>query len=108
MLNQIILVGRIVEVPKLDKTENGNSITKLKIEIDRNFRNAEGIYEEDLIEVTLWKGIAESVTHLAKVGSLVAVKGRIQTHSYTKNKKTYLNYEIIAEKVIFLTGKETE
>ena len=35
MLNQTVIVGRLVDEPKLQETENGKKVTNLTIEIGR-------------------------------------------------------------------------
>jgi len=109
MLNQYIVVGRIKELPLIRETSGGNKVSTLLLEVDRNFKNSEGFYETDLFQITLWKGIAETTVHLAEVGCLVAIKGRIQSSQYeNKEGLQFYNYEIIAEKVSFLTQKENQ
>ena len=104
MLNQFIVIGRIKELPVIRETTNGNKISTLLLEVDRNFKNSDGVYEKDVFQITLWKGIAESTVHLSEIGSLIAVKGRVQASTYEgKDGIQYYNYEIIAEKVSFLT-----
>ena len=105
MVNQITLVGKISEMPVVRETSGGTKVSTLKLEIERGFKNSEGIFESDIMNITLWKGIASSTVHLANVGDLVAVKGRIQSSPYEgKDGIEYYNYELIAEKVTFLTG----
>ena len=109
MLNQLIVVGKVKELPAMRETSNGNKVSTLLIEVNRNFKNSEGFYETDIFQVTLWKGIAESTVHLAQAGSLIAIKGRIQSSMYESKEGTqYYNYEIIAEKVSFLSQKEDQ
>ena len=59
MLNQVILVGSLVRNPKLVKLEDGRSKTEVKLSIKRGYRNVDsGDVEEDIIQCTLWSGIA--------------------------------------------------
>lgn len=106
MLNQIILVGKVVELPTLRETSSGNKVANLLLEVDRNFRNAHGEYDKDLIMCTLWRGVAETATSVCEVGSLVGVKGRLQASSFdTKENRPFYYCEVIAEKVSFLQPK---
>lgn len=93
MLNQVVLVGRIVE--EVQKEERGY---KMRLAIPRSFKNAEGEYETDFIEVQMLNNIGESVRDYCKKGDIVGVKGRLQTG---------LNnlVEVVAEKVTFLSSK---
>lgn len=105
MLNQIILVGRLVQDPEIKELENGIRTSYITLAVSRSYKNSDGIYETDFIPVRLYKGIAENTTEYCKKGDVIGVKGRIQTKQ-EENKNTI---EIIAEKVTFLSSrKETE
>ena len=46
MLNQSILVGRIVKEPEIRETENGNKVTNITLAVQRSFKN---IAEKDIL-----------------------------------------------------------
>ena len=103
MLNQIVLVGRIVKTPELRTTETGKKTATVTLAVPRNYKNMNGEYETDFLDCTLWTNVAENTTEYCQSGDMVGVKGRIQTRVITsddgsKKKKT----EIVAEKVTFL------
>jgi len=103
MLNQIVLVGRIVrDVEK--KEADGKTYAELELAIPRSYKNEEGIYETDFIDCLLWGGIAENAVEYCKKGDLVGVKGRLQTEIVEDHKTT----NVIAEKVTFLSSKGKE
>ena len=108
MLNQAVLVGRIVQEPELKDTEKGK-VTNITLAVPRSFKNANGQYDTDFISCVLWKGIAESTVQYCKKGDLVGIKGRIQTRNVELDDETYRQYvEVIAEKVTFLSSKKAE
>ena len=108
MLNQTVIVGRIVKDPELKETDSGKKVTNITLAVPRSFKNMNGEYETDYISCVLWKGVAESTTQYCKKGDLVVIKGRIQSRSYeTEEEKRYV-VELIAEKVTFLTSKNKE
>lgn len=108
MLNQVVLVGSVKEMPVLKETGNGLKFANLQVEVTRGFKNAEGNYDSDNIQCTMWRGVAETCIDLCEVGSIVGIKGRIKTNTYTNEEgTTYTNYEVIAEKISFL-GKKGE
>ena len=82
MLNQSIIIGRIVKNPELLETESGKKYTNITLAVSRNYKNIDGEYETDFIPCVLWKGIAESTTQYCKKGDLVGIKGRIQSRTY--------------------------
>lgn len=109
MLNQAVLVGRIVYEPELKKTENGSNMAKITLAVPRSFKNTEGMYDTDYISCVLWKGVAESTVEYCKKGDLVGIKGRIQTRDITDNDDNHKKYvEVVAEKVTFLSSKKQE
>ena len=105
MENQIKIVGRIVKTPELRVTESGKKISSIVLAVPRNYKNADGQYDTDFLDCTLWTGVAESTAEYCKTGDLIGVRGRVQTRIIestdgTKKKKT----EIVAEKVNFLSS----
>lgn len=109
MLNQTVLVGRIVKDPELRETDNGNKVTNITLAVPRSFKNVNGEYDTDFIPCILWKGIAESTVEYVKKGDLIGVKGHIQTRNIELDENTKRqNVEIIAEKVTFLSSNRTK
>ena len=105
MVNQIVLVGRVVKTPELRVTDAGKKVSSIVLAVPRNYKNAEGQYDTDFLDCTLWTGVAESTAEYCKTGDLIGVRGRLQTRIIetpegTRKKKT----EIIAERVNFLSS----
>ena len=107
MLNQMIIVGRLVRSPELRETENGKKVTNITLAVPRSYKNTKGEYETDFIDCVLWTGIAESTTEYCKKGDILGVKGRIQTRTIATDddKKRYIT-EVVAEKVTFLSSNK--
>lgn len=108
MLNQVILVGRLVYDPELRTLDDGTNVTTITLAIQRGFKNAEsGEYDTDFLKCTLWRGIAESTVEYCKKGSTVGVKARLAQRFHECNDKTSFSYpEIIAEKITFINTKQ--
>ena len=96
MLNQVVLVGRIVEDVKVDNFEE-RKVVNVTLAVQRAYKNVEGVYETDFIPVTLWGGIAENTAEYCKKGDLVGVKGRLE--------KQENELRLVADKVTFLSSK---
>lgn len=109
MLNQAVIVGRIVRNPEIRETESGKKVSCITLAVPRSFKNVNGEYDTDFIRCTLWKGIAENTANYCSRGDVVGVKGRIQTRmvEYPDQTKHYLT-EVIAEKVSFLSSTPKE
>ena len=108
MLNQAVLVGRIVREPELKKIDSGKVVSNITLAVPRSFKNPSGEYDTDFISCVLWKGVAESTATYCKKGDLVGVKGRIQTRNYEINNEKRQAVEVIAEKITFLSGKHKD
>ena len=105
MLNQIVLVGRLVKTPELELTENGKKISIITLAVPRSFKNMNGEYDTDFLDCTLWTGVAESTTEYCKSGDIVGIKGRVQSRIIEKEDGSkYKKMEIVAEKVSFLSS----
>ena len=108
MLNQVIIVGRLVKKPIVEENENGKKVSEITLAVPRSYKNAEGIYETDFIKCTLWNVIAENTAEYCEKGDLVGVKGRLETSVYEKeNGEKYRISNVIAEKVSFLSSCKT-
>ncbi len=105
MLNQVVLVGRLVKNPELQITDNGKKVTTITLAVPRGYKNSNGEYDTDFLDCTLWTNVAENTTEYCQSGDMIGVKGRIQTRVIesddgTRKKKT----EIVADKVSFLAS----
>lgn len=108
MLNQTVLVGRLVNDPELKETENGKEVINITLAVPRTYKNINGEYDTDFIDCTLWNNIAKSTGEYCKKGDLLGVKGRIQTSSYEKEGQTIYKQNVIAERVTFLSSSKTK
>lgn len=90
MLNQVVVVGRIYSI------ENG----ELVMAVPRSFKNENGEYDTDYIEVRLSKSIESNVSTYCEKGDLVGVKGRLESDI---NKMS-----VVADKVTFLSSKKKD
>lgn len=91
MINQLFLVGIIKELPSYDETNKDNSFA---IEVRRNYKNVDGVFETDLFKCHLWIAISKKIMLCCKEGDIVAVKGRIINDEGV--------YTIVAEQIVLL------
>lgn len=99
MLNQIVLVGRLVSDPEINETENGNKVTNITLAVKRSYKNFNGEYETDFIPCIVWNKLAENTEEFCKKGDIVGVKGRLQRLEGN-------TLQVVAEKVTFLSSKK--
>ena len=109
MLNQVVLVGRLTSDLEKKELEDGKSVVNMTLAIPRSFKNANGEYETDFVNCTLWNAIAENTAEYCKKGDIVGVKGRLQTSNFEKEDGSKaFRLDVVAEKVTFLSSKSKD
>ena len=103
MFNEVILIGKLVNKPIIKETSQGVKLTNMVIQIERPYKNNLGIKDTDYIQCVLWRGIAAQVCETCDIGSMIGVKGRLQskTHENSENQAISL-MEVKVEHVEFL------
>lgn len=101
MMNNLVLVGRLVDRPVLEETENGKKVTTIVLAVPRSFRNDNGEYETDFVPVSLVEQVADATCEYCEKGDIIGVKGRLARLSGNE-------LQVIAEKVTFLAQKRKE
>lgn len=103
MLNQVMLVGRLVDIPVMKTTKGGVKVANATLQVEQGFKNGLGAYESDYVTVSLWRGIAEMIIETATPGSMMAVKGRLHSRTFEcGDSKVITSIEVIAEHVSLL------
>lgn len=108
MLNQVVLVGRLVYDLELKKNDSGKKYLIFTLAIPRSFKNLEGNYDTDFIRCIVWDSIAENTSLYCHKGDIVGVKGRLQSRVLEKKDKKETIMEVIGEKVTFLTSSKAK
>ena len=106
MLNQSIIVGRLVKDCEIKKLENDRKITAITIAVPRSYKNENGEYDTDFIDCQLYPGIAENVIEYCRKGDLLGIKGRLQTANIADDDGNIISkgMVLVAEKVTFLSS----
>lgn len=106
MLNQLVVVGRLAKEPEVKELEDGKKVSNITLAVQRNFKNAEGVYETDFIDATLWDAVASNTAEYCKKGDIIGIRGRIQTDTYEKDGNKVSKLNLIAERVTFLSSSK--
>lgn len=101
MLNQFVLVGRVVDKTKLSEDENNKKAMGVTISVPRAFKNVNEEYDNDFIDITLYDSIAKGAENYLEKGDLVGIRGRL---ARLENEVLH----IVAEKVTFLSRGENK
>ncbi len=101
MINQIILVGRVVRAPELRESTEGKLVTTLRLAVQRPYKNPNsGEYDTDFIDCSLWQGVAEHANKYVQTGDAVSIKGRLIERSRKVDEtKVFSTTEVVAERI---------
>lgn len=101
MLNQFVIVGRLSNEIII---ENDKAVLTLKV--PRTFKNENGEYENDFIQIIVGGNIATNTKEYCKVGDILGAKGRIESTTTNMPDGTIsTKMELFAEKITFLSSK---
>ena len=106
MLNNVVLMGRLVADPELRTTGSNLSVTSFTIAVDRSYVRAGEERQADFIDIVAWRQTAEFVTRYFRKGSMIAIQGSLQTRTYEdKNGNKRKAVEVVASQVSFCGSK---
>lgn len=107
MLNKVILTGRLTANPELKTTTGGISVTTFSIAVQRNYKNADGSYGTDFINIVAWRNQAEFISRYFEKGQLITVVGSLQSRNYEdKNGNKRTAFDVVAEEALFAESKK--
>lgn len=105
MYNKVVLIGNLVSDPETKTTQNGTSVSKLRLAVDDPFRKDNSIY----IDVEAWEKMSEFCEKWLKKGRTVIVDGRLCMDSWEKDGQKFSKLYVRAQDVRFCsTGKKEE
>lgn len=108
MINNVILIGRLVSDPEVKELEK-SKVANITLAVSRRYKNEEGVYETDFIDCVVWNDLATNLKEYSKKGDLVGIIGRLQITTYTtKEDQKRKTTEVVVEKLSFLQPKKTE
>ena len=85
MLNQSILMGRLVKDPETRFLQgSNNSVTRFTLAVELDYKQqGEERAKADFINCVAWNSTGKFISKYFSKGSMIAVVGRIETDSYT-------------------------
>lgn len=93
MINQVLLMGKICYKSDLEKSQNGECKGKITLSVQKPFKNSQGEFESEKINVSICGAMAQSVCGYTTEKDIVCINGRIHVNNDN-------SIEIIADKVI--------
>lgn len=105
-MNTVNLIGRLTHDVELKASQNGKSIARTSIAVQRDYKNADGKYDADFINIVAFSNTADFLAKYFSKGSKVAIVGKIQTGSYTNKDGNKVNtFDVVASSVEFVESK---
>ena len=98
-MNKVVLVGRLVNDNKLNKSGLDLLYLRNTIAIKRDIKNKNGEYETDFIDFVCFRSDAEFLHNFTHKGDIIGVEGRLQNNTYERNGEKIKRLEVMAEKV---------
>ncbi|MFY0999386.1 single-stranded DNA-binding protein [Streptococcus sp. AD045-1] len=95
MYNKVILIGRLVNTPELNKTANDKSVARATLAVNRRYKGQNGEREADFVNVVVWGKLAETLASYASKGSLISLDGELRTRHYEKDNVTHYVTEVL-------------
>lgn len=82
--NTVTVIGNLVDEPELRFTPSGVPMAKIRLAVNRRWRDNNGDWQEDtgFFGGTVWREQAESVAESLQKGSRVIVVGRLEQRSW--------------------------
>lgn len=75
-MNKVIITGRLCQDIELKQSTGGKSVVTNSVAVQRDFRNAQGEYESDFINIVAWNAPADYLSRYAHKGDRVEIVGR--------------------------------
>lgn len=99
-MNKVILTGNLCRDIELKATQGGKEVVQNCIAVSRDFKNAQGEYESDFINIVVWGNQAQYLKNYASKGDRVELVGRWTVRKYTDSNGTqqYIN-ECVVENI---------
>ena len=98
-MNEFNIIGKALNKPELRESEAGTQYSLLQVAVKRPFKNKDGEFEQDELQFTLFKNLAQEVYDTVDEGTAVIVKGHISSNNYEKDGKTMFYSNLIADRV---------
>lgn len=102
-MNEFNLIGKTVGEVEVKSSESGTKYATVLLDVQKNYKKKDGDYEHDIIQVTMFKNLAEEAERISQ-NSLLYIKGHINANNYTKDNKIFYSSNMIADKIEYLSN----
>lgn len=108
-MNKVILSGNLCRDIELGTIPNGRNYVMNCVAVRRDFKNANGEYDSDFINIVAWETQAKYLSEYAQKGDRVELVGRWQNRQYTDQMGTQRTInEVVVESITAFTKQPTQ
>ncbi len=102
--NKVILLGHLTRDPELLVTQNGMSICKFGLAMNRTFYTANGDRREEVtfVDVDTFGRVADSIAKYLTKGRPVLIEGRLKFDSWQQNGQRRSKLGVVGENFQFV------
>jgi single-strand DNA-binding protein len=99
-MNKVILSGNLCRDVEIKMTTTNKEVVSNCVAVRREYKNEEGIYDCDFINIVIWGNQAKYIGEYASKGDRVELVGRWQTRKYEDAKgETKILNEVVVESI---------
>ena len=102
MLNQVVLVGRLTQDVETRVLDDGRKVSTIFLAVQRPFKNVDGQYDTDFLKCSVWEGLSTMIESYCQKGTMIALKGRVQSYKKDFNDTNVTMMEVIAERISYI------
>lgn len=102
MINQVVLVGRLVQDPVIKEVSGGKNVCEVKVALQRPFKNQQNQYDTDFIKVAFWEYLAININEYCKKGYVIGIRARLQSRSVKIGESFVEMIDVIGENIVFI------
>ncbi|MDW5471738.1 single-stranded DNA-binding protein [Staphylococcus nepalensis] len=110
MINSVTLSGRLTKEVKYQVTTSGVQVARFTLAVQRSFKDKNGEYQADFINVIGFKGTAQIANDRLNKGDLCNIHGRMQTRQFENNEgQTVFLTEVVTDNIQLInTGRNNQ
>ena len=82
-MNSFNALGRLTHDPELAQTQDGKSLVKFRVAIDRGFKDQNGQRQSDFVNFTAWDKTAEFICRYFKKGQMIGLSAQFRNNNWT-------------------------
>ena len=108
-MNKVIISGNLTKDAEIIDLQNGEILAKDTIAVKREFKNKEGNYDVDFVDIIAYSHTAQYMKNYATKGARAEACGRLQIREYeTQEGQKRRVAEVVVESLSIFNGEKKE